>query len=79
MRGRPHPRQPVRSFGGGRPRRPQPFAAGDPETPALYLTVRHGTEARLNRSTYAQLVEIALEGGELAVSSQGATFALVPA
>jgi hypothetical protein len=57
-------------------------AEGDPETPALYLTVRHGTRARLNRSTYAQLVEIALEqGGEydLAVSSGGARFALTPA
>ena len=54
-------------------------ARGDPDTPALYLGVRHGAEARLNRSTYAQLVEIALEGGELAVSSQGARFPLVPA
>ncbi|RZK00645.1 MAG: DUF1285 domain-containing protein [Novosphingobium sp.] len=54
-------------------------AAGDPETPALYLGVRHGTEARLNRSTYAQLAEIAIEGGDLTVTSQGATFALTPA
>jgi hypothetical protein len=53
-------------------------AAGDRDTPALYLAVRHGTEARLNRSTYLQLAEIALEGGELTVSSQGATFSLVP-
>lgn len=56
-------------------------AEGDPETPALYLTVRHGTRARLNRSTYAQLVEIALEqGGEddLAVFSGGARFPLTP-
>ncbi|MBS0254338.1 MAG: DUF1285 domain-containing protein [Proteobacteria bacterium] len=54
-------------------------AAGDPETPALYVMVRHGCEARLNRSTYGQLVELALAGGELTVSSQGARFALVPA
>ncbi|SFG30459.1 hypothetical protein SAMN05518801_11522 [Novosphingobium sp. CF614] len=54
-------------------------AAGDPDTPALYLGVRHGTEARLNRSTYGQLAEIALEGGDLSVSSQGARFSLLPA
>jgi len=54
-------------------------AAGDPDTPALYLGVRHGAEARLNRSTYAQLVEIALQGQDLTVTSQGATFPLVPA
>ncbi|AIT78763.1 DUF1285 domain-containing protein [Novosphingobium pentaromativorans] len=52
---------------------------GDPDTPALYLRVRNGTEARLNRSTYAQLVEIALENEELAVTSGGASFPLVPA
>jgi len=55
------------------------IARGDAETPALYLAVRHGTEARLNRSTYAQLIEIALETGDLTVTSQGATFSLVPA
>jgi hypothetical protein len=54
-------------------------AAGDPDTPALYLGVRHGCEARLNRSTYAQLIEIALQHGSLSVTSQGVTFALVPA
>ena len=54
-------------------------ARGDAETPALYLGVRHGTEARLNRSTYLQLVDIALEGEELAVTSQGMRFPLVPA
>ncbi|QIQ86738.1 DUF1285 domain-containing protein [Erythrobacter sp.] len=55
-------------------------AAGDPDTPALYLGVRRGCEARLNRSTYAQLAEIALEtnGDEWIVSSQGAIFSLVP-
>jgi hypothetical protein len=54
-------------------------AAGDRETPAIYLAVRHGAEARLNRSTYSQLVEIALEHGGLEVRSRGATFPLVPA
>ena len=32
-------------------------AAGDPETPAIYLAVRHGCEARLDRSTWLQLAE----------------------
>jgi uncharacterized protein len=54
-------------------------AAGDRDTPALYLGVRRGCEARLNRSTYEQLVRHALDGGdELAVESNGARFALVP-
>ena len=56
-------------------------AAGDPETPALYLGVRHGTEARLNRSTYGQLVDHALavsDGGALAVESLGTRFVLAP-
>ena len=52
-------------------------ARGDPELPALYLSVRHGTEARINRSTWLQLVELA--DADLAVTSQGATFSLVPA
>ncbi|MDG2004085.1 MAG: DUF1285 domain-containing protein [Novosphingobium sp.] len=55
------------------------IARGDPDTPSIYLAVRHGTEARLNRSTYAQLAEIALETDELTVSSQDKTFSLVPA
>lgn len=56
--------------------------AGDPDTPAIYLHVRRGCEARLNRSTYAQLAEIALETGgaeetgDWIVSSQGALFSL---
>ena len=57
-------------------------AAGSAETPALYLAVRHGCEARLNRSTYAQLAEIALaesEGEDWVVTSQGARFSLLPA
>ena len=54
-------------------------AAGDPDTPALYLAVRRGCEARLNRSTYEQLVQHALSsGGDLTVESGGARFALRP-
>jgi hypothetical protein len=52
--------------------------AGSADAPAVYLTVRHGCEARLNRSTWLQLAEIALQGDGLAVTSQGATFPLVP-
>lgn len=56
----------------------QPIRAeGDLDTPAIYLAVRNGTEARLNRSTYGQLVEIALESDDLTVSSKGARFALM--
>ncbi len=56
--------------------------AGDPGTPAIYLHVRRGCEARLNRSTYTQLIEVALDGfdddlvGKLSVTSLGATFSL---
>lgn len=53
-------------------------ARGDADCPALYVAVRHGAEARLNRSTYGQLIEIALAGGGLSVASQGETFSLVP-
>ncbi len=54
-------------------------ARGNPETPALYLTVRRGLEARLNRSTYQQLADIALEAGDdWTVTSQGAKFSLLP-
>lgn len=56
--------------------------AGTAEVPAFYLAVRHGTEARLDRSTYGQLIEHALDvsgPGELAVESLGARFPLVPA
>lgn len=55
-------------------------AAGDVETPALYLMVRRGCEARLNRSTWQQLAEIALtEGEDWTVASMGAAFSLLPA
>lgn len=55
-------------------------AAGDPEAPALYLHVRRGCEARLNRSTYEQLARIALaRGDDWTVASGGKTFSLLPA
>lgn len=54
------------------------MAEGEPETPAIYIDVRQGTRARLNRSTYAQLVDIALEEGGLRVTSRDASFSLVP-
>lgn len=53
-------------------------AAGNADTPALYVSVRHGIEARLNRSTYLQLAEIALQRDGLSITSQGVTFSLVP-
>ncbi len=56
--------------------------AGSPDNPALYLHVRRGCEARLNRSTWAQLAEIALaEGAEKngwQVTSRGQSFRLLP-
>ncbi len=55
------------------------LARGDRDTPALYLATQYGTEARLNRSTYGQLIDIALESDDLEVVSQGQTFSLVPA
>ena len=55
------------------------IARGDADVPALYLGLRHGLEARLNRSTYGQLIDIALSLGDLSVTSRGATFPLVPA
>jgi len=55
-------------------------AAGDTETPAIYLSVRRGCEARLDRSTWLQLADHAITTGDgLSVTSQGATFPLVPA
>lgn len=56
--------------------------AGTADLPAFYLSVRHGTEARLNRSTYGQLIEHALatsfDPASLAVESMGRTFPLTP-
>jgi hypothetical protein len=55
-------------------------AAGDRETPAIYLAVRRGCEARLDRSTWLQLAEHALATGDGAtVESRGTTFSLLPA
>ena len=54
-------------------------ASGDPDSPALYLHVRRGCEARLNRSTYEQLAQIALgQGDDWRVTSEGERFSLVP-
>lgn len=54
-------------------------AAGDSETPAIYVHVRRGCEARLNRSTYQQLAEIALaEADDWTVTSQGESYSLLP-
>ncbi|MGB3753669.1 MAG: DUF1285 domain-containing protein [Parerythrobacter sp.] len=55
-------------------------ATGDADTPALYLAVRHGCRARLNRSTYAQLADIALaaDSDGWTVASSGQTFSLRP-
>ncbi|MXO72625.1 DUF1285 domain-containing protein [Alteraurantiacibacter buctensis] len=54
-------------------------AEGDADCPAIYLAVRHGTQARINRSTWLQLVALADFSGPIpVVSSQGADFALVP-
>ena len=55
--------------------------AGTADLPAFYLAVRHGTEARLNRSTYAQLIDHALtlsEPEDLWVESAGVRFSLRP-
>lgn len=55
-------------------------ADGDEETPAIYLQVRRGCEARLNRSTYQQLADIALaESDDWTVTSQGESYSLLPA
>jgi hypothetical protein len=55
-------------------------AAGDHDSPAIYLHVRRGCEARLNRSTYEQLARIALgRGDDWTVTSGGESFSLLPA
>lgn len=54
-------------------------AAGDADTPAIYVQVRRGCEARLNRSTWAQLVEIALTQSDgTQVTSGGEIYSLIP-
>lgn len=50
---------------------------GDTDAPRAYLKVRNGTEARVNRSTWLQLAELADD--QLCVTSQGMKFPLVPA
>lgn len=61
------PAHPLASRGGG-------------DTPAIYLPVRNGCEARLDRSTWLQLAEIALAQGDgSTVTSAGECFALTPA
>lgn len=52
------------------------ISRGDLETPALYLAVRHGCEARINRSTWLQLVDMAND--DFCVGSQGQQFSLIP-
>lgn len=53
-------------------------AAGRVDTPAIYLHVRRGCEARLNRSTWQQLAEIALAQGDGSfVESGGMRFSLL--
>lgn len=54
-------------------------AAGSVDAPAIYLRVRRGCEARLNRSTWQQLAEIALAQGDGSfVESGGMRFSLLP-
>lgn len=50
---------------------------GSSDAPAVYLAVRHGCEARLDRSTWLQLAEIALAQGDgSTVTSNGIGFSL---
>lgn len=52
-------------------------ARGTADAPAIYLDVRNGCEARLDRSTWLQLAEIALDQGDgRTVTSEGSTFSL---
>lgn len=54
-------------------------ADGDADTPAIYVHVRNGCEARLNRSTWEQLVKIALDQSDGAnVKSGDETYWLTP-
>lgn len=55
-------------------------AAGDRDAPSIYLHVRRGCEARLNRSTYEQLAKISLdESDDWTVESGAESFSLLPA
>lgn len=51
-------------------------AAGTAENPAIYLAVRNGCEARLNRSTWLQLTDLADDSWS--VASAGTRYSLVP-
>lgn len=52
---------------------------GSANAPAIYLAVRNGCEARLDRSTWLQLAEIALSQGDGSqVTSAGESFTLLP-
>lgn len=52
---------------------------GTADAPRAYLGVRNGCEARLDRSTWLQLVEVALEQGDgRSVTSGTERFALLP-
>lgn len=52
---------------------------GSAQAPRAYLSVRNGCRARLDRSTWLQLAEIALtEGDGATVTSGGVRFALSP-
>ncbi|MXO64232.1 DUF1285 domain-containing protein [Altericroceibacterium endophyticum] len=54
-------------------------AEGDADCPAIYLHVRHGCEARLDRSTWLQLAQYALDqGDDLHISSAGQRYSLAP-
>lgn len=53
---------------------------GSVEVPAVYLAVRNGCGARLDRSTWLQLADIALvQGDGTRVASGGVSFSLLPA
>ena len=60
-------------------------ARGTAISPAIYLGLRHSCEARIDRSTWLQLAEIALAqhgshgGDDWTVASGGESYSLVPA
>lgn len=52
---------------------------GSADAPSVYLTVRNGCEARLDRSTWLQLAEVALAQGDGTTIASGAeVFSLLP-
>ncbi|MBO9518693.1 MAG: DUF1285 domain-containing protein [Porphyrobacter sp.] len=54
-------------------------SAGDLDKPSVYLMVRHGCEAKLNRSTWLQLAHHAMANDDgFWVESQGERFSLYP-